>query len=318
MYQLGIFNISQLISILNKGGNKRNQPVAIDLYTQINELDPEKQEQSEEIILENFSFSDGSYKKTHSGRFDEFDEKIINRLKDSFGTERKLLVHDLAVSDGRTSFDFFSKLQKIFSNLDFFASDKNMFAYVQTSFKNEERKMVTDEAGKILQIIFPPFVLNFYSSKRAWRFKIKRAILYPINFIIINLFKAAFVRNIFFKAGGEKKKITLLQNKTIDLTRSKNNFHIQGYDLFQENPDKFDIIRAMNVVNLSYFTAKEIRKIAYNILNSLKEGGLFVVGSNKAAATPVNGDLFIKKNGRLESLEKFGDGAPFREIILSI
>lgn len=318
MYQLGISNISQLTFILDKGGNKKNQPVAIDLYTRINEIDPQKQEQSEEIILENFSFSDGSYKKTHSNRFNDFDEKIINRLEDVFDNNKKLLVHDLAVSDGRTSFDFFSKLQKTFLNLDFFASDKNMFVYAQTDLKNKKKKIITDEAGKILQIIFPPFVLNFYTSKRAWRFKIKKAIFYPLNFILLNLLKVTFIRNIFFKAGEEKQKITLLQNKVLSLTKTKNNFHIQNYDLLQKNPDQFDIIRAMNVLNFSYFTPEEVKTIVFNILNSLKEGGLFVVGANKAAATPVNGDLLIKKNGRFESLEKFGEGAPFREIILSI
>lgn len=272
----------------------------------------------EERVL-NFAFSDGSYKKTHSNRFDDFDEKIISYLKKNLTKDKKYKFHDLAISDGRTSVDLFSKLEKIFPSLDFFASDKNMFAYAFYDIRNKSRRIIKDENGKILQIVVPPFVLNVYSPKKALRFKIKKALLYPVNFILLNLLLIPFIRNIFIKnIGGEKQKITLIQNRALDLINSRENFHVASYDMFQKNPDEFDIIRAMNVLNFSYFTNDEVKKIISNILSSLKEGGLFIVGSNKAAATPVNGDLLIKKNGRFESLEKFGEGAPFREIILSL
>jgi hypothetical protein len=317
MFQLGIFNISQLNSVLENSAGAKNQPIAIDLYGQIADLPPEKQETAAEIILENFSFSDGSYKKTHAGRFDDFDEKIIAYLAKNITPNKKYKIHDLAVSDGRTSLDFFSKLEKIFPSLDFTASDKNMFVDVFPDAKNKSKKIVKDGEGKILQIIFPPFVLNIYSSKRAFAFKIKKVFLYSVNFFLTLIFLIPPFRNFFFKIDENKKqRLALLQNKVMALAKSKNNFHLASRDLFQAASGEFDTVRAMNVLNPSYFNSREVKKIISNIFSSLANGGFLIIGSNKNAGSEVNGDLFVKKNKRLESLLKFGAGAPFREIIL--
>jgi hypothetical protein len=318
MYQPGIYNISQLSSSLEEEiPFVATKPIAIDLYAQIDKLDARKQGLFEERIL-NFAFSDCSYKKTHSHRFDDFDEKIVAYLEKNLAHDKKYKIHDLGASDGRTSFEFFLRLEKKFSALDFLASDKNIFVEVFSDAKNKARKIVKDESGKILQIILPPFVLNIYSPQRSLAFKIKKTLLYPVNPILAKLMLIPLFRNLFIKIDGEEKtRIALLQNKVIELARSKNNFHVSSYDMFQKNPDDFDIIRAMNVINASCFNAEEVKKIMANIFSSLKEGGLFIVGSNKSAASAVNGDLIIKKNGRLESLIKFGDGAQFREIIFA-
>jgi len=317
MYQTGIYNISQLSANVKKEPFIKNRPVALDLYDQISQLEPEKQQTAQERIL-NFAFSDGSYKKTHFNRFNDFDDKVIEYLEKNLDKNKKCEFHDLAVSDGRTSFDLFLKLEKIFPNLDFFASDKNMFAYVYSDIRNKSRKLVKEESGKILQIILPPFVFNLYSPKNAWRYKIKKAVLFPINILLLEILKIPAVLNFFIKPDeAGKQKITLLQKNVLDLAKTRKNFYISTYDLFRENAEQFDIIRAMNVLNMSYFTPEEIKKITANISASLKEGGIFIVGSNKSAGTPVNGDLIIKKNGCLESVIKFNEGAPFREIILS-
>ncbi|MDD5528248.1 MAG: hypothetical protein PHO56_04765 [Patescibacteria group bacterium] len=302
---------------MGKISGAANRPIAIDLYAQIGQLDQQKQALAQEMVL-NFAFSDGSYKKTHAQRFEDFDEKIIAYLEKNLDHDKKYKISDLAVSDGRTSLDLFLKLEKIFPAIDFTASDKNMFVEVFYDIKDKAKKIVKDENGKILQIILPPFVLNIYSPKRAWRFKIKKTLLYPVNFILTWLLLIPLFRNFFIKIkGDEKQKITLMQNKVLDLAKSRSNFRVESHDLFQKSSDEFDIIRAMNVLNFSYFSPDEVKKITANIFSSLKDGGLFIVGSNKSAGSEVNGDLIIKRNGQMESLMKFGTGAPFREIIIS-
>jgi hypothetical protein len=318
MFQTGIFNLSQLSSKLEKNLGPKNQPIAIDLYAQINELEPRQQGLAEEMILENFSFSDGAYKKTHAGRFDDFDEKILAYLEKNLAQDRPYKIHDLAISDGRTSYDFFLKLEKKFPTIDFCASDKNILVDVFPGVKNKTRKIVTEAGGKILQIIFPPFVLNIYSSKRALAFKIKKALFYPVNFILAQFFLVPLFRNILIKIDADKKQtIALVKKQVLDLAKTKSNFHLLGYDIMKKGFGEFEIIRAMNILNPTYFSSAEAKKIMANIFSSLKEGGLFIAGSNTNAASPVAGDLFVKKSGRMESLMKFGGGAPYREIILS-
>jgi CheR methyltransferase, SAM binding domain len=318
MFQAGIYNISQLSLYLDNPTRLANRPVAIDLYNQVGQLEPKKQGLAEETIL-NFAFSDGSYKKTHAQRFDSFDEKIIAYLEKNLDRNKNYKIHDLAVSDGRTSLDLFLKLEKIFPHLDFFASDKNIFVYIFPDTKNKSRRIAKDENGKILQITIPPFVLNLYSPKRAPRYKIKKAILYPINLILLRLLLVPLFRSLFIKTDETAgQKVILLQNKVLEMTKAKSNFHVNSFDMFQNNPEKFDLIRAMNVLNETYFSREEVTKIAANIISSLPEGGYFIAGSNKTAGTEVNGELMIKKDGQLQSLMKFGNGVQFRDILLSI
>jgi chemotaxis methyl-accepting protein methylase len=317
MYKTGIYNIGQLSSSLPEKSFLTSQPIALDLYMQTDKLDQTKRDLIEEKIL-NFSFSDGSYKKTHSHRFTAFDEKIVAYLEKNLAKDKKCRIHDLGVSDGRTSLELFLLLEKIFPEFDFYASDKNMFVQVFFDKKNKGRRIIKDEDGKILQIIIPPFVLDVYSQKRSLSFSLKKTLLYPVNIILTKLLLIPLFRNLFFKINEtEKQKIPLLQNKVLELVKVKNNFHLLSYNLFQKMTDEFDIIRAMNVINLSCFNEAEAGKITANILFALREGGIFIVGSNKAAGSEVNGDLMIKKNGRFESLLKFGNGAQFREIILA-
>jgi hypothetical protein len=314
-----ILNLSQLLSTLETNSGPKNKPISICLYTQLDGLPPEKRDRAEEMILENFSFADGSYKKTHACRFDEFDNQIIALASQQFDKAKKIKIHDLAVSDGRTSLELFFKLGKVFPELVFYASDKNMSVNVFSDSQTEAKKIITDGQGKILQIILPPRVLNIYSSKRAWAYKIKKACLHPFDFFLTIFLLIPTFRKLFFKIDDSKKQtIVLAKKEVLEMTAAKNNFHLSEYDLFEKNSDQFGLIRAMNVLNPSYFSPEEAKKIITNIISSLAEGGLFAVGSNKEAASPVNGDIFAKKNGHFESLAKFGSGANFRNIMLAI
>ena len=150
------------------------------------------------------------------------------------------------------------------------------------------------------------------------RFKIKKAILYPLNFLLTWLLLCPPILGLFIKINpGEKQRIPLVSHQAMDLARANGNFHFSSFDIFEKSPEPFDIIRAMNVLNVTYFTPEEVKKIASSIYASLKDGGIFIVGSNMSAGTEVNGDLLVKRNGRFESLLKFGRGANFRDVILS-
>jgi hypothetical protein len=317
MIQKGIFNISQLILKIDKGKGLKNQAVSISLYKEAGALEKEKAARTQEFILENFSFADGSYKKTHRERFNDFDDKILDYLKNNFPVEKTCRVHDLAASDGRTALDFFNKLEKTFPALDFFASDKNIFVEIFADKKNGNRKIIKDSNGRVLQLVFPPFVLNRYSPKRALAYKIKKILLYPINLLLILLFLNPFWQKIFFKINPEKKeKIALISEDVRLMEKLKNNFHFVEYDIFKKSFGKFEIIRAMNILNPSYFSRIEIKKIADNILSSLEENGLFITGSNQNAGSEVRGEIFIKKNRRFNSVLKIGNGATFRDVLL--
>jgi hypothetical protein len=52
----------------------------------------------------------------------------------------------------------------------------------------------------------------------------------------------------------------------------------------------------MNVLNDSYFSADLMRRVLQNIHGSLKDNGLFIVGSNQDPGSPVSGAVFSKND----------------------
>jgi chemotaxis methyl-accepting protein methylase len=64
--------------------------------------------------------------------------------------------------------------------------------------------------------------------------------------------------------------------------------------------DTFHCVRAMNVLNDSYFSAEQMRKILLNVHNSLKNNGLFIAGSNQDPGSPVSGAVFSKNDSNFD------------------
>ena len=81
--------------------------------------------------------------------------------------------HDCGVSDGRTALDFFEKMVLVFPDIQYFASDYNPSVFV---LEKGNLKVIMSHTGKIIEILFPPFVFN----------KIKRDSFrhYPLNHLI--------------------------------------------------------------------------------------------------------------------------------------
>ncbi len=118
-------------------------------------------------------------------------------------------------------------------------------------------------------------------------------------------------------ANNDYKTIKLLANKTLKYEKEYDNFSLMRYNLLKVAPEKFDLVRAMNVINPSYFNRTDVAKIAKNLKESLKENGLLVIGSNKEANSPVNGNILQKRQGNLYSIKQFNQGAPFIDLFVN-
>ena len=78
---------------------------------------------------------------------------------------------------------------------------------------------------------------------------------------------------------------------------------------------RFDVIRAMNVLNKGYFTDAQLRRALANIVLSLNENGLFITGSNTAQGTVVDGGIYKMMGGRLEQVMSSGAGSQIDELV---
>ena len=110
-----------------------------------------------ERILFRVSDERGARKRTYANRFEDFDSSILPLMREHFAPDVALVVADLAVSDARTSCDFFSKVAAAFPHLSYYASDYNPRVLV---LDDGRLKVTLSRSHKILEIVYPPFVFN--------------------------------------------------------------------------------------------------------------------------------------------------------------
>ncbi len=247
-----------------------------------------------------FSDERGAYKRTYSNRFAEFDSVAISYLNKMQDNLVELSVHDVGVSDGRTALDFFNKIALNFSSIRYFASDYNPYLYV---LSKGNKKLTLSEDGKVLEVLFPPFV--FYNFKRD---SYKH---YPINHIIKYFVDKFFVQPLLkkYKDGLiSPYKLTVVSPSVLKKASIDTRFVVGKHDLLKPMSASFNVIRAMNVLNNSYFSQTESQCVLGNIYNALEKHGLLVVGSNQSSGTVVDGGIYEKTDRGFQLLFKSGNG----------
>jgi hypothetical protein len=309
--KLGVYSLEQIESSRVQWINRYlRRTYYVGLYEDAGRLDRETSRKLEERILSGFTVVNGVFKRTSSERMGQFDGATLATVK-NLGCRKPLVVHDMAVSDGRTACDFFLKLSAEFDNcVEFYATD---LAFKVTAVKQFGNRtiVVVDGKGNVLQLVYPPFVLPMRAIE-SW--------LFPINRILRSVLMHTAAKRIVkqYQLGDEKlecRELPLICSEARALLASRSNFHLHEYDLFDRAPRRYGLVRAMNIFNLSYFPPKTIKRALYNVFDSLNEGGLFVVGSNGDAGSTVNGGIYQKRGGSFSSLYRSGNGAAIDELV---
>jgi len=292
---------------------KNRKIVAIDLYDSLNDLSFTEIDELQERMLARFALHNGLLKYTHSQRFNDFDQLAMRHIRTQFPNS-EIRVHDLGASDGRTSCDFYDALTALFGErLYFLSSDYAPCLYVLKR-KNSANRLILDSNEHLLQIIVGPFVFNVVRPESVK--------LYPINHLIRYIAMFAYANPLLaaHKKGTphiERRRLVLLCRKGREYINTRKNFHFKVYDVMSESTGRYDIIRAMNVLNYSYFTESELLRAIRNIFCALKNGGLFITGSNVERSTIVNGTIYKKSNDRMEAIAMSGKGSQVDSIIVA-
>jgi chemotaxis methyl-accepting protein methylase len=88
------------------------------------------------------------------------------------------------------------------------------------------------------------------------------------------------------------------------------------HNVLNKLTENYNIVRAMNILNTSYFSTDEFKIVLKNIYQALKENGFFITGSNQDANSLVHGGLYQKTPKGFKKLWQSGDGSPVDEMIL--
>ena len=317
MFRRGVCDIDQL-----RRGTRdfvgRSRFVAISLYSDIAASDAPDRESLLEEVLEWFPTGTGVFKRTQSGRFESFERDIaelVSGLEDR-DPGRALRVHDLGVSDGRTAVDLFRRLTALGQPaIDFLASDVAPDVVVVQG-RGERLQVALDTwSDEPVQVIFPPFVFNL--TRRENR------LVYPGNRAILAILEPTLVARLLARhrrgdPSVEVRQVRLLHPECLALIEDRSvSFRFEKRDVLEPGDDRFDLVRAMNVLNPSYFPPDRMRRAIANIHASLETGGLFAMGSNQDRGSPVLGGIYQRTDTGFQLLRRADRDSPIAGTIES-
>ncbi len=285
--------------------------IYVGLYEEAATLPAEEADRLQEAVLDLFVTANGAFKRTSRARFPSFDALVVRHATEILGPRPAIRVHDLAVSDARTACDFFDALRAPFAErLDFFASDFCVRVFA-LSRRGGRVVVVVDDESRPLQIVAGRFVLPI-PKREGW--------LFPVNRLLGEVLLRTRVpelieRSVKGDPSIERREILLVCPRARDYVAREPAFHLDAFDLMKPSAKKFEIVRAMNVLNRSYFEDAQLALAISHITSSLEEGGLLVTGSNLEAGSGVRGSIYRREGGQLRPVDHSGEGSPIRDLI---
>lgn len=310
MFKTGIYDISQLTgSPRLKSLLGRNRVISVVLYDQI--LDLPNADALAESTLDCFSDERGVYKRTYAHRFEEFDSQLLQLLTEQFNVQEPLILADVAVSDGRTACDLFERLAPTFPRIAHYASDYSPRILV---LRKGRLTVAISRSHRIVETVWPPFVFSAMKPENPFYYPINCAIRY-----FVNRFLAEPLREKFLAGEVQAREFQLFSLRTMSLLRKDKRFHLGEQNILEPlaTPVPPHVVRAMNVLNPSYFGPADLSQILGNFHKALRPGGWLVGGSNEGAGTLVHGGIFRKTATGFEKVWHSGNGMEMEANILS-
>jgi hypothetical protein len=208
--------------------------------------------------------SNGTFRTTFRDRFRDVDAESVRWIKELFPSETPIRVQDRAVSTGLTSAEWAKRLFQEFANVDFEASDL-LTELLELPVGDET--YILEPSGKPLQYIRPPFVISI-DYRESWRNPILR-------------WMSARVRRKFAGLSWDRSQvrpISFIHPEARALERANPNFRFVVRSIFDRTPGAADVLRTMNILNLSYFSREELSEARSVIFDSVAVGGLWIAG----------------------------------------
>lgn len=303
MLKFGVHKLSQLKrgDVNSIFGGRRK--VSASLLNEI--LDDENADQLYREITLELVDDRGIYKRTSAARFTEFDILTAETLRSLTSAQlSNLSIHDVGVSSARTSVDLFTLLIEEFPNLQYLATDYDHKLY---EVRSGRIRIVLSSKGAPIEITYPPFVFTPGRLESAF---------YPLNHVIRKVLTRYKVDPILSEIGAEgrnsseliHRNIELFSPAALQLAEETSQFQLGQYDILTPLSESrnFTCIRAMNVLNPTYFSDDELSRILRNFHEAIAPGGLFIVGSNQEPESPVSGCIYRRTETSFDVIRQMG------------
>lgn len=234
----------------------------------------------------------GTYKTTKPNRFADVDRELVEVLQ----TGREYQIHDVAVSDGITSVNLLQTLNANGITAQILSTDKFARIYFQ---KRWYGGVYSDENGEVLHLDF----LNLQANRNtSWRFPLSKLLGFclpeqvgPVN---------------------GAKEILILNPRTVEAIDA-GQLEFEYFDIFepQEGKTRFDIVRCMNLLNLGVFPEEAIQTALRNLIPSLKEEGILVIGRSNEKTLVNHASIFQRQGEKLALIKDVNAGSELKPLI---
>lgn len=267
--------------------------------------------------------SNGVFRTTFRGRFQQLDGLVNALLGEHFDSSAALDVHDWAASDCLTSREWAGSLLAQYPNAHLTASDLALFL-IEAGLPNGEA-FIIETNGKPLQYIRPPFVIRFNPPEP--KLLVVNWLLQRHGWSKLQTLQPQWklpAEWLDSEGGGDFtrppfvfRKLSLIHPDAEALRAASDRFMIRRHSAFEALPQPCDVIRTMNIFNVAYFSEGRLLEGVRAVGRSLVKGGIWIVGRTFRDDPPShNVSVFVKEAQGFKLLRRFGEGSEIEDVAL--
>ena len=274
-------------------------PTAHELFLSRAPLDATAREERERAFFRAITIRNGTHKTTYARRLDSVNAMVNDLLP----RERLLEIMDVGVSSGITTLEWVDALAQAGINFRMTAGDVCIFAWL-VSFGSRLRVLV-DQSGHPLQF-------DLFGRGIPYPLGLRRSFLCPPVLLLTHVCR----RLLPVLMPWLRERATPIALVSPEL--AKRGVRIVEDDLLAPGAfaAQFDVVRAANVLNRSYFDEDALALMCVNLRARLRREGLLIVCSTDERG--VNHGTAFRANaaGELEVAARIGEGSAVEQLVL--
>jgi len=279
-------------------------------------------------VFEDVSFtlrtSNGTFRTTFRNRFADVDKIALRCIGRLFSPGSSFLVQDRAVSHGLTSKEFAERIFESFPDAEFEASDL-VLGLVELAVDDEI--YIAERSGTPLQYIKAPFVVPLHhqdARRYPWNRWVARRARHRFDRLGLpagwSTTQSTERQAITSRNGSalQVRYIPFIHPEAMALTKKNPNFRFCERSVFDSTPGTCHVLRTMNIFNRDYFSEQQLSDGASAVFDSLRVGGLWIVGRTLEDEVTNNATFFRRNVQGFEVLERIGSGSEMEALALAL
>lgn len=239
----------------------------------------------------------GTYKKTKPNRLKQTEFELLALLAEI--ADKPIMLLDLGASDGVTTLELSKALEKQ-GLLNF----KIVLGDVSLALKRKSFGLFTEYLSENNEpVLVKCGILGLELSKHRHEQN------YSVSRLAKSYLKLNFLRQ-RMKQNGEVSLLSPFVLKSDKIAAE----YINCLEQQTKFTEKFNAVRAANVLNLSYFPNEQLIAAVSNINQMLKNKGVLLISRNENEESE-NGSVWIKLDGKLVWHKDFGQGSEIKNLV---